>query len=201
MIEKLANGMTLFYIKNNYISRMDINSYKYGFEILLSTVCNIVLAAAISILFKSLFEALFYLAAFISVRIVGGGYHAKTHKSCIFIFSSAFFSACLIIKLMVDSIIPLFNIFCAILSSLVIWKVAPVEAPNKPLSGTKRKRYEAISLVLGCLFIVLALISYLTILIPNSITVHLFLGELTAAFSMIAGSRKRKEEEHENAVT
>jgi len=104
MIKKLANGMVCFYANNHYISKNDTNSYVYGFEILLSTTINVILVLVIASFMHSFFEAIFYLAAFISIRNSSGGFHAKNHESCILTFTTLFVVFCLMINIFNDHI-------------------------------------------------------------------------------------------------
>ena len=76
MIKKLANSMAYFYANNQYIPMSEINSYVYGFEILLSTVINIALVLIIASFLHLFIEAILFMGAFILIRNVGGGYHA-----------------------------------------------------------------------------------------------------------------------------
>ena len=64
--------------------------YIYGFELLLSSVIGIMVLMMISITRGTAFAWLSYLLGFIPVRITGGGYHAKTHFTCILSFSLLF---------------------------------------------------------------------------------------------------------------
>jgi len=200
MIKKLANSMVCFYVKNNYISENETSSYVYGFEILLSTLLNTLLVLVAALFMHSFIEAIFYMAAFISLRTSGGGYHAKSHRACILTFTVMFIVFCLTINILDGKIPAMYSLFCSMVSAIIIWSVAPVEAPNKPLSSAKRKRYRSISLVVGCVFMVLALVTYLTSVIPE-ITVYIFSGELAAALTMVAGAitTTRKEDDYESA--
>ena len=81
-----------------------------------------------------------------------------------------------------------YSVFCAIVSGMIIWRVAPVEAPNKPMSPSKRERYQAISLAVGSCFIVLVFVAFQVRIVPVGLAAFLFSGELAAAISLVAGA-------------
>lgn len=197
MIEKLAKNMASFYVQKNYIPENERISYKYGFEILLSTACNIIFVLGISILLHSLAGAISFMVAFIILRKAGGGYHAKNHWMCITIFLTAFVVFFLIITLMDPNLIIQYNFTCVFVSALIIYIVAPVEASNNVLSAIKRTRYRIISIFVGSGFIVLSVITYLATWITADTATYIFSGELTAAVSMAVASIKgRGGEDH-----
>ena len=193
MIKKLAKNIARFFVTKEYINPFEINSYQYGFEILLSTLFSIIPVLVLSLFFHSLLGALLYLASFILMRTTCGGYHAKKQSTCMLIFLSIFVIFSIGIRFLSNNIIAIYNMICTIISSLIIWKVAPVEASNKPLSYKTRRRNEKLCLAVGCIFMALSLTLYITITTPIIETAYLFSGELAAALSMIAGSIKQKE--------
>ena len=112
--------------------------YIYGFELLLSSVIGIVVLMMISATEGLAFAWLPYLLGFVPVRITGGGYHAKTHFSCILSFSLVF-----LVFLLSSSFVDIQSITYILLSFLTLvitLAVAPVEAINKPLSKDKISR-------------------------------------------------------------
>lgn len=112
--------------------------YIYGFELLLSSVIGIMVLMMISITRGTAFAWLSYLLGFIPVRITGGGYHAKTHFTCILSFSLLF-----LIFLLSSSFIDIQSItyiFLSLTTLIISLAVAPVEAINKPLSNERRSK-------------------------------------------------------------
>ena len=192
MIKKLANSMASYYAYNQYIPMGEINSYVYGFEILLSTVINIALVLIIASFFHSLFESVYFMGTFILIRNAGGGYHAKSHIACILTFTTIFTVFCLMFNILSNYIPHMYNIACSISSIIIIWYIAPVEAPNKPLSTSKRKRYKKISVMYAFGFLILALITNMINILPNKL-IYVFSGEFAASFTLIVGAIKRKE--------
>ena len=192
MIEKLASNITYFYLYNHIIPTDEYEAYQYGFEILLSTLVNIIAVIIISVFFKSTPGAVVYMSAFIIMRSAGGGYHADNHMTCILSFSCIFTLFCCLNQSMTNNLIALYNPICTTASAIIIWIYAPVEAPNKPLSETKLERYRFISLSVGCGFMIMELIDYFTMWIPATLSIYLFSGQLAAALSITAGAIKNE---------
>lgn len=64
--------------------------YTYGLELLISDIVGISCIILISFLYGQRVMWIPYLIGFVPLRVLGGGYHAKTHLSCILFFSSLF---------------------------------------------------------------------------------------------------------------
>ncbi len=164
--------------------------YIYGFELLLSSVIGIVVLMIISIAGGKAFAWLPYLLGFIPVRITGGGYHAKTHFTCILSFSLIF-----LFFLLLSSFVNIQSITYILLSLTTLTislAVAPVEAINKPLSNEKRNKNRKRCLKYAIFNLVIALIiGAMRILCREYISLYFF-GEFAAGISMIVVSSKQK---------
>lgn len=162
--------------------------YIYGFELLLSSIIGIAVLIMISITGGKIFAWLPYLLGFIPVRITGGGYHAKTHFTCILSFSLLF-----LIFLLPSNFVDIQSITYILLSLTTLTislAVAPVEAINKPLSNEKRNRNRKKCLRYAIINHVIALVIW-AVRIPCSEYISLyFFGEFAAGISMIIVSFK-----------
>ena len=183
MITRLAKKISHYFIEKEVINEQDYEIYVYSFELLISTLVNMVLIIVIALLSKKLTETVFYLLAFLPLRVIAGGYHADTHLRCIlilFISYLIFLFALTFISLKLSVII---SIASLIISTLIILIFAPVEDQNNPLSKEQKiklklksrvtvflmvvftfciliiDRYWALSLSLGCLSVGLAIIA------------------------------------------
>ena len=190
MIKRIADSMVAFYAKNDYIAMHMRSSYAYGFEILLSTLMNVLAVLFVAFFFHSIIGAVFYMGSFILTRTVCGGYHAKSHLACILLFTMIFVVFCFVIRMMDDRIVSLYNLVTSIVSGIVIWCVAPVEASNKPLSKGKRIKFRRLSLGVGVAYVAIAVLLYFDLLIalPSRVTVFAFSGELAASVTMVLGA-------------
>ena len=201
MIDKLATNITCFYLKKDVIPQKEFDSYKYGFEILLSTVINIAIVLGVSVLISSPLEGILFMAAFIVTRSVGGGYHANSHRACIIIFTSVFILFCIFLRILDKEMVVIYCLLSSFISAITIAKIAPVEAINKPLSIRKRKKMESMSLIVASSFMIISLGLYYFSRIPGDMIACLLSGELAAAISMAVGAIiNKKEGEHEVIV-
>ncbi len=91
-MQRLVSIILNFMIKNNVISKdtEEIEFYRYGIEITLSSLINIALISIIGIVTNYTFESTMFLAVFIIMRSFTGGYHANTYIKCNLVISISF---------------------------------------------------------------------------------------------------------------
>lgn len=159
-MKRLVSIILNFMIKNNVISKdtEEIEFYRYGIEITLSSLINIALISIIGIVTNYTFESTMFLAVFIIMRSFTGGYHANTYIKCNLVTSISFVILLLIFKIIrhvsLKSII-----LIAIFQVVTIVLLAPIENKNKPIEN--RTVYKIISTVLS---VVLSAISIVLII-------------------------------------
>ena len=151
-MKRLVSIILNFMIKNNVISKdtEEIEFYRYGIEITLSSLINIALISIIGIITDYTFESMMFLAVFIIMRSFTGGYHANTYIKCNLVTSISF-----VILLLIFKIIRHISIFQVV----TIVLLAPIENKNKPIEN--RTVYKIISTVLS---VVLSAISIVLII-------------------------------------
>jgi accessory gene regulator B len=192
MIAKLAEKTALFFAKKNVYEYNKIDIYKYGFELLISTIINSFCIFLISILLGIVFEALLFVVAFIPLRLSAGGYHAKHHWSCILSMSITFSIFALILKYMNSNFVLLYSISTVFVSSLLIWAFSPVEAVNKPLKDEQREKQRSQSILLVSMNMAVATISYLFPLVPKIMIAFYVSGMLAASLLLVVAIATNK---------
>ena len=87
MIKKLTNHILSYLISSNAIDDNEETKdyYRYGIEITISSLINILLIIIIGIVSGNALESIVFLACFIPLRQFTGGFHAKTYFLCNFI--------------------------------------------------------------------------------------------------------------------
>lgn len=175
MIRSLSVRYSEYLSANKIIPKEKISIYSYGLELLISSVIGVVILFLISMFFGMPVACFAYLLGFIPLRILSGGYHAKTHLGCIISFSSVFCCAIILEKYLVR--IP----FISVLVLLINVLLSPVEAKNKPLSPKLRMKNRSKSNVLCFVFFLLSTISPEN----NSIINMFYLGTLISSLSLI----------------
>ncbi len=130
----------------------------YGAELIISSLVEIVILLIMGMATKRLLETIVFLGFFCPLRSVCGGYHAPGYRSCTILFSTAF----LIMLLFVRPISLGIQLVLLLISSIVIWRMSPVEDSHKPLSAARTKKlcykskiYLAVEIVLfGMLYLI-----------------------------------------------
>lgn len=148
MINKLASIATTFYIQSKIVDEQEREVYQYGLELLISTFINIALIAALSIPFGHAAESLFFFFAFALLRTAAGGYHAKTHGSCIATFTIVYFMFLLLIEC-IPAQFALIYIFTAVtMTAAIVWVLAPIQTDKKPLTSDEKNELRKKSLII-----------------------------------------------------
>lgn len=161
MISKLSQKLLNYLLKQEVIDESNAEYYRYGLEITISSSLNILLVLLIGIIFGLLFEAVVFLAAFVSVRIFTGGYHADTYFKCNLYFC-ILFSILLIIYQKTADIISTYNCMLIILfNEVILLTESPIESKNKPLTKSERKKHKIISIILMTFWSFLGILLYL----------------------------------------
>ncbi|MEF9992530.1 MAG: accessory gene regulator B family protein [Romboutsia sp.] len=149
MFKSYASKITSFLIENKEIDKEDYEVYKYGFEILIAFITNIVIVLIIGLLFNKIFYSIVFLACYCPIRQFAGGYHANNYTNCLLIFILIFILT-MNIPLNVDSQIYTLIIFTiSTLSCIGIFILAPLEHRNNPLTLSEIKKYKKISKILA----------------------------------------------------
>lgn len=171
MLEKLSYRITDYFIKRGIIKVGETDIYRYCFELMLSTVINLIGIIVIACVTKTYLESLMFSICFMAMRGTAGGFHSKTHIGC-FISLMLFYGAMLVLLKTADSRI-LFYVSTALLpfSAIAVVLLSPVESKNKPLSIMEFKTQRKKSII------------YLIIIIAATSVLLLFGYTRTIAFS------------------
>lgn len=173
------------------IENKDIAICKYGLEMFVLSVIEIMFILILSILTKNFFNTLLFLTFFISLRIYAGGYHAETKTRCFLVFlaTHALFTIT-INHLPIEHYLKI-STLSMILSIVIVLMKSPIINTNKIVCDNEINAYRKISIfivVLQSLVIVIGLL-----LFPLSkLILSLTLGQLMVAISMIAAIMKNK---------
>lgn len=198
MVQEMARKTAKKMENQGVIEAKAIPIYAYGMELLYSSLFGVVALIAISAIWGEPLLWIPYLAGFVPLRLSGGGYHAKTHFRCVFVFSLLYFLVLLVTRAYVIPMI-VWPIACAV-TLIVILLFSPVEALNKPLKECQRRASRRNSIILGmcnlfgCVFLV-----FLFTLQNQWINMY-FAGSGMAGLSMLLAVINKRERRrlHEN---
>lgn len=192
MIAKLATGTALFFANKNVYKHDKLDTYKYGFELLISTIINALCLLSLSILMGMVLETIFFAVSFISLRSSAGGYHAKHHWSCIIGTSATFLMFALVLRFINPDFMLPYSLLAVLASSLIIWVFSPVEAANKPLEEQKRKDQRNRSIILSSINMVIVILSFVCSFTHKAIIAFYISGALAASLSLVIAVAARK---------
>ena len=130
-------------IASKIIEENDREIYSYGLKEGIIILQNLIISFGLGILFNSFVQTLAFLGAYIPLRSFAGGYHAATEKRC-FAYSLGLI---LLLELyftfgMSKSHGYLYPL--AIIAIVIIYKCAPLQSENKPLSLKEKHDYSLI---------------------------------------------------------
>ena len=186
LLARLAGKIGNNLVHSGVIKEEDAEIYIYGINQILTSVLNVSSALIIGLIFGVFPEIAVFMAAYIPLRSVAGGYHAKTPLSC-YVFS--------VIMLIVVSIglkylhladWVYYAVFVA--ATLVVLVLSPVEDRNKPLAEIEQKVYKkrtmniAAAVVMVCLALIVVGYDYLFVAVVYSFVV--------LSFMLVAGKVK-----------
>lgn len=147
MISNISKRTAEFLSKNMIIKTEYEEVYAYGIEILLSTILNFILALTIALISHEFVACLINLTAFVTIRIYAGGYHADTHSGCMITLFCVLVMFIFVIKVISLKLMMILYPLLLTISIVIIFKYAPVEHPNKPLSDKKKLKLRRKALI------------------------------------------------------
>lgn len=186
MISKLAEKAAHYYVDKNLIEESQIMIYKYGFELLISTLVSMIAIACISIGLGISIGSFVFLLAFIPLRQTAGGYHAKHHWSCILGFAFIFLLSSITLNYMNPAYLLHYSLIAVMISSILVWSFAPVEASNKPLKAHAKEKQRKRSITLSNLNLTIVLLAYAFHNIPINLLAFYATGALIAGVLLVA---------------
>lgn len=156
IIEKASERIVNYLVTNKMIEDTeDYRSfYRYGVEITISSVFNIVLLLFIGIVSGHFLDTVIYLPLFILLRRFTGGYHADTYFKCNLIGCFTFVCVLFIRDYSLGfPEICSYVIIAGVISIIAICVQCPIENANKPISDDKKPIYKLIAVFIGVLYL------------------------------------------------
>lgn len=192
MIERLAVTLSSAWVEAGVVKQSDVPLYRYGLELLLSTLANVLIIIVISIASGHTWAFVPYLLSFIPIRSFAGGYHAKTHWLCILLSTGVFLLSVAGMPLLFGKSSAVFCVSVGIISFVTIYLLSPVPARNKTLTSEEARRYRLISLGMGGMLLVLCIVFGGMGTTDRLAIKMLYCGELVAMFLLIGGFQSNK---------
>lgn len=193
MVTRMSKGVSSFFITQGIIPVEDREIYDYSFEVLISTVLSFLALFVFALLSKTLFYALFFLAGFMPLRLVAGGYHAKSHSRCFLILMGIYALLLLAIYILTFFSMIIVIAMIVIVSVLMVFLFAPSEDKNNPVSTENKNKYKKKSR-LFIVFYATFIFSLLVIVPDKSIAFSIAAGVLSVSISLLANFIKYRKQ-------
>ncbi|MCM0647730.1 accessory gene regulator B family protein [Clostridium swellfunianum] len=158
VLTNIAEDITIVLLRNKIIDMDDRDIYIYGLQVILSTLIVTGSLLTLGIIFHEIPLTLGFMLTFISLRTYTGGYHANKFNSCFTISMTIYLGQLLLSYIVPNDLKITVGISCVIISSLIIYKLSPIEHKNNPLSQNEKTKYRKISRI------IIAIIFFFTLL-------------------------------------
>ncbi|MBU5306984.1 accessory gene regulator B family protein [Clostridioides mangenotii] len=158
MVKSYANKMTTYLVDNEKIENNDYELFSYAFEVLISTIGNIIIILIIGALFNRFTETLLFLVFYCPIRQFAGGFHAENYTRCLLVFLSIYIVNILVIDKLISLELTTPIVVMAFISYIVIPFLVPQEHRNNPLSIEEKKKYKKIVKYLSTILLVISFI-------------------------------------------
>ena len=187
MISKLAKNIAHFFVVQKIVEKPKEAIYAYGMELLLSDVLNALIVLLIALISHTLPAVIVFTAVFMGLRKFVGGYHANSHLSCMFTLVVVMLIFSYGICNVSEKYAWMVSIGFVVISIPVIFNLAPVLHPNKPVSDGKKAKLKKRSRIL---ILFLSMLAFTLIIFRiNTISLYVSSGIFLSAFAAVMGSR------------
>ena len=151
----------------NFITEQDVISdesdvqdfYRYGIEISISSLLNIVLVVIAGILIHHIIESIVFLSLFILIRSFTGGYHAATYFRSNLLMCTTFILTALANSIFSNKFSLLIIIVLICVTELIVSVLGPIENKNKPIDDSKKIKLKitgtAMTSIINCAGLIL----------------------------------------------
>lgn len=121
--------------------------YRYGIEISISSLLNIILVLAVGLLIHHVLESVIFLSLFILIRSFTGGYHADTYFRCNLLMCVTFALTVFVNIITSDKITLPIVIGLVCLTEITVVLLGPIENNNKPIDGSRKPKLKIMGLI------------------------------------------------------
>lgn len=167
-MELITDAILKYISKNNAIDGTDndvVAFYKYGIEITLSSLFNIVVILLLSLLFNGMIEGFIFLAVLIPTRQFTGGFHADTYLKCNLVFGLSYIITLHLFRYTCNMVNVYISILLLAVEIFFVSVVCPINNEHKPIH--ERKQYVRSKIISVVLYLFFGLIGLYFIFISN----------------------------------
>ena len=191
-MQLIIGKIVSFLMRNEAIEAEDQDVYEYGLYVILTDVMDIVATTIIAILLHIVPQTILYHVAFIPLRRTAGGYHASTPMRCFCLSITTWLLAMWLIGMTAQ--FTLISVVLAGISCFIVWRFAPVEHENNPLTEDEvvsmRKRSRILTASFAGIVAFSTLIAQIPEWVPSSIAYGMLSLAGSLSFACISKDRK-----------
>ena len=162
MLEYLNNRVIIKLSENKIIQKKDVEIYRYGLDLLSATIVKIVGLGIIALLLGVVKETFLFIICFSSLRIQAGGIHANTPLKCFLMTVVLTFGSIFLVSLLTKDQYVYFQVLSILVSITLVFRYAPIESTNKPLTEEEKVLYKsrsmATAVILGIIILMINII-------------------------------------------
>lgn len=160
MISKIIAKLVEYLYRKNIIDEDKKEIYQYGYEVLISGLIGFAIVMILGAIMKCFMESILFLAVFVPIRQLTGGYHADSYLKCNIVFTVLFLIVILATEAMLTTILFVYIFILAGVFVLAVYEFAPMENPNKPLDEGQKLLNRKIALAVSAIISVTSIIVY-----------------------------------------
>ncbi len=156
-IHELATTMAAYIGREVEADRLQVARMAFGLELILGDIVKLVLILTLAQLLGIFQEVLVLMAAAGILRLASGGEHCSAYYRCLVGGSICFLLLGELVHylnpLLAGQAVILIALLSFLLVELILWKYAPGDTENKPITEeADKKRFKKWSLLIGLLF-------------------------------------------------
>ena len=157
MIDQLSMSIARFFVNKKLIPKDELDSYAYGYQVIIISIINWSSILIIAILTHSLIDTLFYMLPIVILRRHTGGYHARSYAQCYILSVSFYLIVLLLTRFIPDSAVYVIAPVLSMITYIPILKYAPIEHANNPQSKKRMIRHRRSCVVLSSIFLAISI--------------------------------------------
>lgn len=164
LISSMCDNITSYLTKELNLDKEKSEVVKYGIFALSQMIINIICVIIFGMIFNVLIESLIISFVVSILRKSSGGAHASSPEKCVIVGTIFSVGLALIIKAMNIRFpyVCLFIIIVFLCAYYLIYKLAPVDSPNKPIRSVKKKlRLKKSSIIVLSIYLLIIILCLL----------------------------------------
>lgn len=138
----MAEKIAFFLVRKGIVTEEKSEIYSFGLEILIATVINGVLVAAVSLMLGVFWQSALILIPFMMIRSNAGGFHAETHTGCMIAFLSVYLTCVIFAEYLPSGAVVPAALIGLLAAAAIILIIGPLPHKNRPVTVRELTAYQ-----------------------------------------------------------